>query len=66
MIKNSVYILLLIGVVVTLVFAIINRKATHTLLPIQPKVQSVEITTEPDSIVVEADSIVVDTIPELQ
>ena len=28
--------------------------------------QSVEITTEPDSIVVEADSIVVDTIPELQ
>ena len=64
MIKKSVYILLLLGVVVTLCFAILNRKSTHTLLPIQPK-QSVEITIEPDStcICIEADSVVVDTLP---
>lgn len=64
MIKKSVYILLLLGVVVTLCFVILNRKSTHTLLPIQPK-QSVEITIEPDSTCIEADSVVVvvDTLP---
>lgn len=63
MIKKTIYILLLLSAVIAVVFAAINRPNTHTLLPIATKEQSVEITTEPDSLLVEPDSVTTVVIP---
>lgn len=63
MIKKTIYILLLLSAVIAVVFAAINRPNTHTLLPIATKEQSVEITTEPDSLLVEPDSVTTIVIP---
>ena len=64
MIKKTVYILLLLGAVVAVVFAAINRPNTHTLLPLKAK-QSIEIT-EPDSLTIESDSVEIATVEPLE
>ena len=64
MIKKTVYILLLLGAVVAVVFAAINRPNTHTLLPLKAK-QSIEIT-EPDSLTNESDSLEISIVKPLE
>ncbi len=58
MIKKTVYIVLLLAVVAAVIFAAINRPNSHTLLPLWEKgAETAEIITEPDSLVVESDSV---------
>ena len=64
MIKKTVYILLLLGAVVAVVFAAINRPNTHTLLPIKAE-KSVEII-ESDSLTIESDSVEIAIVEPLQ
>ena len=64
MIKKTIYILLLLGAVVAVVFAAINRPNTHTLLPLGSK-PSIEIT-EPDSLTIESDSVEIASVEPLE
>ena len=64
MIKKTVYVLLLLGAVVAVVFATINRPNTHTLLPLKAK-QSIEII-ESDSLTNESDSLEISVVKPLE
>ena len=54
MIKKSICILLLLGAVAAVVFAILDRKNTHTLLPLP---SNKVVTTEPDAPHIAPDSV---------
>jgi hypothetical protein len=55
MIKKSICILLLLGAVAAVVFAVLDRKNTHTLLPLPSN--KVVTTTEPDAPHIAPDSV---------